>query len=273
LTRQAAPPGFSWPEMFDHDLATIQLIGNEHRSIGFWYYNIPTLMEFSHTVSPLLFAVTTRYLAFPEDPPFRTLLHMRRPNLNILRLLGVSYIVSDGLQAVPGTSDIAVLPMPKGEPALRLEAVPNPNLGVSPTETIRIENDGDALSQLGRPNFNFEQQVILSGPTPENLAPAHDIRINIVRGGIRLTAHGAGKSLVVVPFQYSHCLSVVSNLGGNVQLSRADVLLTAVTFENDLDATIMYRTPLFAGAYCWLQNRADDQRLLRTASPLPAGRP
>jgi hypothetical protein len=198
---------------------------------------------------------------------------MRRPNLNILRLLGVSYIVSDGLQAVPGTSDIAVLPMPKGEPALRLEAVPAPNLGVSPTETIRIESDGDALSQLGRLDFNFERQVILSDPAPENLALAHDIRITIVRGGIRLTAHGAGKSLVVVPFQYSHCLSVVSNLGGNVLLSRADVLLTAVAFENDLDATITYRTPFFASAYCWLQNRADDQRLLRPASPLPAGRP
>jgi hypothetical protein len=159
-------------------------------------------LEFSHTVSPLLFAATTRYLAIPEDPPFRTLLHMRRPNLNISRLLGVSYIVSDALQAVPGTSDIAALSMPKGLPALRLEAVPDPNLGVSPTETIRIESDDDALGQLGRPDFNFEQQVILSGPAPENLAPAHDIRINIVRGRIRLTAHGAGKSLVLaLPFR------------------------------------------------------------------------
>jgi hypothetical protein len=230
-------------------------------------------MEFSHTISPLLFAVTTRYLAIPEDPPFRTLLHMRQPNLNILRLLGVSYVVSDGLQTVPGTSDIATLPMPNGLPALRLEAVPDPNLGVSPTETIRIQSASDALGQLGRPDFNFEQQVILSGPALENLAPAHDIHITIVRGGFRVTARGSGKSLVVVPFQYSHCLSAVSNLGGDVQLSRADILLTAVTFEKDLDATITYRTPLFAGAYCWLQSRADDRQLLRPSSPLPSGHP
>jgi hypothetical protein len=273
LTGQVAPPGFSWIEMFTQDLAMIRLIGNEHRSIGFWYYNIPTLMEFSHTVSPLLFAATTRYLAIPEDPPFRTLLHMRRSNLNILRLLGVSYIVSDAPQAVPGTSDIATLPMPKGLPAPRLEAVPDPNLGVSPTEAIPIESADDAVGQLGRPDFNFEQQVILSGPAPGNLVPAHDIRVTIVRGGIRVTARGSGKSLVVVPFQYSHCLSAVSNIGGDVQLSRADILLTAVTFENDLDVTITYRNPLFAGAYCWLQNRADDRQLLRPSSPLPSGHP
>jgi hypothetical protein len=218
-----------------------------------------------------LFAVITRYLAIPGDPPFRTLLHMRRPDLNILRLLGVSYIVSDGLQAVPGTSEIASLPMPKGEPALRLDAVPAPNLGVSPTQVMQIESaGGDPLGQLGRPDFNFEQQVILSGPAPENLTPAHDIHVTIVRGGFRVTARGSGKSLVVVPFQYSHCFSAVSNLGGAVRLSRADVLLTAVEFENDLDATITYRTPLFAGAYCWLQNRTDDQQLLHPSSTLPS---
>ena len=54
-----------------------------------WYYNIPTVFVFSHTISPMFYALAKRYLACEGD---RALLNLCCPNVRILRLLGVSYV-------------------------------------------------------------------------------------------------------------------------------------------------------------------------------------
>ena len=103
MTGQAWP-NITWEEMFTLDMDLIRSVGNEHRNIGLWYYNVPTVFAFSHTVSSMLYALVKRYLACEGDPQFRTLLHLRCPNVKILRLMGVRYILADapGLRAIPG---------------------------------------------------------------------------------------------------------------------------------------------------------------------------
>ena len=77
-------PTTGWEEMFTFDLELIRSVGNEHRNIGLWYFNIPTVFVFSHTVSPMFYALAMRYLACKGDPQFRAVLNLRCPNVRIL---------------------------------------------------------------------------------------------------------------------------------------------------------------------------------------------
>jgi hypothetical protein len=75
-----------WETVFFADLDVIR---NDHCNIGLWYYNIPTVFVFSHTISPMFYALAKRYLACEGD---RALLNLCCPNVRILHLLGVSYV-------------------------------------------------------------------------------------------------------------------------------------------------------------------------------------
>ena len=264
MTGQNLHAGLTWEEMFMRDMQIIRAIGNEHRDVGLWYYGVPTLFEFTHTISPLLYTVASRYLAPPDDPQFRTLLHMRRREIGVLRLLGVRYVITDGAQPAAGTRRVRVLPVPADNSALALDEIPDPNLGVSPTEILPLGPGGEALAWLDQPALDFSRQALLAGPATAPLVEASDIQIEIERGGIRVHAASAGHSVVVIPFQFSHCLRAIAQVGtAPPELRRADLLLTGILFEKQLDATIEYRSPIFGGAYCWLDDRADDRDLLR----------
>jgi hypothetical protein len=262
MTGQGLRAGAGWEEAFTLDLEIIRLIGNDHRTIGLWYYNVPTLIEFSHTVSPLFYFVVANLLALPDDPQFRTLLHMRRPNISMLRLLGVRYVITDGAPILD-TQQVGSLHLPREGGTLTLDEISAPDLGISPTKIKPLGSAQQALQWFEEPGRDFTQQALLAGPPPSSLVPAQNVEIFIERGGIRVHAESGGRSLVVIPFQFSNCLEAVAHSGTlTPELRRADLLLTGVLFDGRLDATIERRAPFFGGSYCFLHDRSEDRSLL-----------
>lgn len=261
MTGHGLPAGISWNEMFGLDIELIGALGNEHRTIGLWYYKIPTLIEFSHTIPPLFYAVVTRFLVPLGDVQQRDIVNMRLPNLKILRLLGVRYIVTDG-GVTPGTDRLRTLAVPNGIAPLAVDEIPHVNLGLSPIEAVPLVSTNDALAWLGREDADFRRTAMLSGSDIGPFKEAHDIAIQIERGGWRVRANSDGHSLLVVPFAFSNCLQVVhSENASTPELRRADLLLTGIIFDRALDAAVKYRQGPFENAECRLNDFSEIKSL------------
>ena len=270
LTGQRLPGPATWPQMFEFDMRLIRALGNEHRSIGLWYYHIPTLMEFSQTLPPLIYQVVKRYLARQGDPQYRSLLNIRHANIHVLRLLGVRYVLTDG-PPVAGTRRILEIPIPQFPESLAIDEVTDPNLGVSPVQTVRFVSGKAALEWLGETENDIGRIAITNETVTEPLMQASNIQLTVERGGIRVRASSAGRSLVVIPFQFSHCLHAIPFERGRAppNLIRADLLLTGVIFERALDTIIRYRQTAFQRTRCRLDDLADDTALLVANDTLP----
>jgi hypothetical protein len=263
ITGYGSSPDTSWDQAFAYDLGLIRSIGNEHRTIGMWYYNIPTLIEFNHAIRPLLFAVVSGFLARSEDGQELNILNVRRANLGILRLLGVRYVVTDTPGPAAGMQRLFSLSIPDHQFPLALDEVPSPDIGVSPTN-ILVLNGNETLQKIGETGFDFETTVIVPDDIKQPLTRATDVRISIERGAIRVQAASSGDSLVVIPFQFSHCLSVSSSGDSTAPtMIRADFLLTGIVFHGHLDAAVSYRQGPLARVWCGISDLQEDRRALQ----------
>jgi hypothetical protein len=254
--------GTSWDDAFRYDLKLIQALGNDHRTIGMWFYNIPTLIEFSHAIRPLLFAVTKAFLSGDYDSQQLNILNFRKANIAVLRLLGVRYLVTDSQTPIEGTKRILAMPIPGSSSSLALDELPNPNLGVSPTKIV-IESGKEALRMLSDSNFDFAATAIVSQKIQTQLTAASGVQVAVERGKLRIEATSMGNSLIIIPFQYSHCLHAVSRSSGQeLPLMRSDFLLTGLLFNGRLDADIEYRQGPFVGELCGLYDLHEDRQAL-----------
>jgi hypothetical protein len=205
-----------------------------------------------------MYILVKRYLAYNGDVQGRHILSMRRPNAPILQLLGVRYVISDSVIPILGGRRVIELPLPHEDGRLALDELPSPNLGLSPTEIIQIP-DGEALNWLGNNANDYSREALLAGPLPGNLEVAQDITINVLKGGVHVRAISTGSSLVVLPFQYSHCLEVVPAAASKApDLRRADVLFTGLLFDRTLDVEIRYRQGPFENTDCRLNDQKED---------------
>jgi len=258
------PVNAGWEQAFGRDLDLLASFGNEHRDIGLWYYNIPTLFTFSPTLGPVYYAVVKRYLACEGDSQYRTVINIRCPNTPILRLLGVSYVITDSGRPADDVSRVMGIGRAGGNSNLSIDQIAAPNLGISPTEIVHLGSKQEELEWLGRADTRFEHQAILEGTYPA-LVPARDIEISIEPDGIRVKAQSNGASLVVVPFEYSHCWKAVPAQGSSFpELRRADVLLLALLFKDKLDTRLEFKLGPFSGGKCKLKDFADHGNLLRS---------
>jgi hypothetical protein len=258
LTGQNLPSKMTWDRAFELDMDLIRAVGNDHRTIGLWYYSIPTLMEFNHTISSTWYTVAKNLLAYDDDIQVRNLLNMRRSNVHVLQLLGVRYVLTDSTLPAIGMQRVRDMPIPSHGTSLAIDEISNPNLGVSPTEIMPEPSNKQALAWMDDEKNDFTHVALLAGPEPGPLVAATDIGINVEPGGIRVQARSGGHSLIVIPFQFSHCLQAFSPTNGPLpQLRRTDLLLTGVLFDRSLDVTIRYRQGLFQGMQCRLDDSAD----------------
>src|SRR5262249_11541145 len=79
----------------------------------------------------------------------------------------------------------------------------------SPAHVAMGTSADEFRTATGNQDFDSTPQAILSGPVDKPLVPARDIRLAVVRGGLHVSASSEGSSLIVLPQQFSHCLSAV----------------------------------------------------------------
>jgi hypothetical protein len=199
---------------------------------------------------------------------------LRNPNARLLGFLGVRFLIADAVQGEPFRLVMKDHLRP-GE-TLYLYEVPDVNLGrVSPGEISTAGTFDRALDHIVDSRFDFRRHAILidapavdapaAAARLKGLRPAEANEVRIVeRGGIVVKATSAGTSLLVIPFEFSHCFTVRS-LDDAVQpprLIRVNALLTGVLFDHAVNAELRYFTGPFSGATCRLRDAEEFKRLI-----------
>jgi hypothetical protein len=242
-----------------------------------WVRDIPIVNEYDQLVTPQ--SVYFNYSVFKND--VRGNLNAFFPQvgptweyfLKVLPMLGARYyIVGDHqdpaasyLNSLADRTGYPVVAMPQGAhynlgpTALwHVYELPHPNVGnYCPTQVMTADTGDAAAEIMIQPDFDFTKQAVLSIALDERLVPALNMQMSPIRGGLRVSGHSDGTSLVVLPQQFSHCLRARDE---RVRLVRANLMMTGMIFSGDVDTDIVFDYGIFTPRCRWA-DLSDIKRL------------
>lgn len=228
--------------------------GNDMMMPGLVFHQIPYLFGFNRMGSPtsLIFfsyLLGDRSLSNRVDFDIITRIDPR-----VMALLGVRYVLADHDLPAPfrvmETFDFGI-----GR-SLRLYALDDFNHGHwSPVRVETITNYREALKRLDDPAFNPRTSAIVPTPwfDPSDLVPAMTASIERVSDGLRIRGSSAGKSLLVLPIEFSRCLRIAPvSAAPPTALGRADFMLTGAVFNHHADFVLTFKVGIFENSGCRL---------------------
>jgi hypothetical protein len=228
---------------------------------------VPTLFEYSASMSPAFFRATTRLLARPDDVQVRNAIVLRRPDAHSLGVLGVHFVIADSELAEPFR--LLMTERTHDDEVFFLYEVPNPNLGTAaPTEVRIVRGFDEAVDQIADIGFDAKRSVLVFDPAVANekLVPADSAEVRMIPGGFSVEAKSSGTSLITLPFEFSRCLEIHDRRNGvdPPRLLRVNALQTGVLFNKHLMAKIKYFAGLFQNSGCRLRDTQDFSRILES---------
>jgi hypothetical protein len=214
--------------------------GNMFQLTDLWNSNIPTFEDYGQWLTKQMYMFDSDLLAGDEDfvDPTGISTHIYKFHPNILALLGVRYVVSDGTVSSPSVTEI--LQQKGAAGTLRLYEIENVNRGnFSPTEVVVANSYDDAIARLQ--NIHGRDAVILldSAPLPSPLVPAVQAHLVVEKGGYHIKAQSSGNSLLILPVQFSHCWELAAP-AGEAGIFRANIIQTGLYFRGNLDAVLRF---------------------------------
>lgn len=257
--RMSLDKKFSWFDLHSGDYRLIKSIGNDYRMVGLWDKQIPTLMEYSPLISPAFHAFATRFFLLPGDTQVRNTLTMRNPQAKYLSALGVRFVLTDA--PIEGWFLKDSMPAP-GYGTLFLYELKQVNVGnYSPVRTILATSLEESFSAISASGFEFERNALINEPLGDspNLVKASGADLRIERDVLHVKADSTGWSLLVLPLEFSHCLSLENASGA--RLLRVNVLETGVLFEHRVDAYVRFSIGPFRNSDCRLKDLEEFTRL------------
>jgi hypothetical protein len=251
-----------WYQLHAFDSRLWQATSNDLRTVGLWRYGIPTLFHYSTLITPQFYAMSTEFLSRPIDRQMRSAIVFTYPDERILRLWGVRFLISDrdlpfGREAMRQTVD--------GVATLRLYELAESNLGqYAPKRVIPVENFRMGIDVMRRPDFDPREVAVVpsgslsTGFIETELTSATDVTLTVNRDRLRLRAASAGRTLLVLPAQYSHCWIVSDPMA---TLLRVNMLQLGVLFDGVIDVELRLEMPAFGNLTCRMEDLRDMIRL------------
>jgi len=208
---------------------------NPHQNTGLWQFGIPSFDEYAHMITKALVLFTSALLS--ERPFDYRVIRAYEIRADILRMIGVRYVLSDGPLDVPGLAEVQRLEYGGSwEVKLFLYELEGTNLGNwSPTEVIVVQSEQDLLTAMKSNQQSLRTKVFFSSPPPVRTFTA------MQRGALsfdinefRFRGEADGWSLALLPLQFSHCWKPVSP-SSEIQLIRANFFMTGLVFKGSVD--------------------------------------
>lgn len=193
----------------------------------------------------------TDFLSAAADHQLRSAIVITRIDPGMMALWGIRYVITD--RETTAGREVASLPTRRSG-TLHLVELPNPNLGnYSPVEEVRATDFAAAMQAMHQADFDGTRSVVtMDGAVQGPLVAARQAELVYTKSGFHLTATSDGRSVLVLPVQYSHCWTAEGS--GSPVLFRADAMQLGVSFSGQLDARLVFRLgPILAG-----QCRVDD---------------
>lgn len=261
----------NWDTVFAYGIRLWSLTGNDHQTVGLWWHNIPTLFAYNQFISADYYYSMTRFFSSPNVVQQRNVAIVTSPNIGLLQLFGVRYVLSeapvidDRAQLVTKLETSDLEPMASLQEfsthPLILYALPSTNLGnYSPTKQVVAATARETVRVMSAPDFSPEHSVALFKRLDCDLVPSESHSLTWEKSSIRVKASSNGNSLLVLPVQFSNCLKiepVENSNNGSSELVRADLNLTGVVFSGQIDARITFTCGLFSSPLCRLADYND----------------
>jgi hypothetical protein len=253
----------AWAQQYGAALDWAQASGNDEMSVGLWYYRVPTLFEYNQLLSPAFHALIKRALQRPPIAHQRNITVLTYPNARVLKLLGVRYVLMPQPDASLGelraTEDRAGVQW-------GLIELPEPNLATySPTSVETRSDLASALDFVVDDNVDLTKRAVTPSSVIGALVPVQSSASAMANEGLHIVAKSAGRSLVIVPLEFSHCVELHEmGLGSRAgaALLRVDGVLTGIVFEHDLDAVLSFRIGPLHNPLCRWQDYQDLRAML-----------
>jgi hypothetical protein len=234
--------------------------GNSHSLLDLWWFSIPTLDEYGQAISLPLKEYTKRFLTNPDEPAATHFISVSRIQPDVLQILGVRFVLTDG--RLPSSIASARGELPLDGVVLRLYELRAPNLGnVSPTKIVAARNADEVFRAIAADPKVLRRTAFVAGEPNSDLVPAQAARMTMIRGGVTVAASSRGTSALLLPLQFSNCLSVEASQGEQVRIVRANLLHTLIVFRGPVEATIRWKFGFGASSSCRLKDVADLKRL------------
>jgi hypothetical protein len=260
-------PGYRLWSSFVSTLRWRRHFGNDHL-VDAPYLNIPTVNELEHWTSPVTFVFLRSFFGQSDDSFEKIFFPLHAFDLRVARLMGIRMVATD-THSIPGGT--LVYETKAYDATLRIFQIDDINLGqFSPTREHRVTTATEAIAELRTSHFDPKRDVVVEDSIPSGLVPAISTSVTVDLGPtLVVQSFSSKRSLLVLPFEYSHCLRLTSANAG-ARLVPVNLQQTGLLFEGSVEARITYRFGLFSDSSC----RGDDVRRanglqLRDAVPEP----
>ncbi|MDX2073734.1 MAG: hypothetical protein SFX19_05140 [Alphaproteobacteria bacterium] len=235
---------------------------NDHQTSGLWFYNIPTLHEYNQLITPAFYRLVREFLTLPNDKQGRSWTNFSHINERILAMLGVRFLLTMDAHR-DGLVHHGTLSLPNVRPLSLLE-IPNANTqGVAATRIIQVETGQEVVAAMKRKGFSQSHAIIAGKAVPDSLAPIAEHSIILERGGYHIRAKSAGKALLIVPVEYSRCLSIAPLSGEPPSAVRVNLALTGLVFDREMDILLGTNIGPFNQPRCRLKDYRDFKTIWR----------
>ena len=115
--------------------------------------------------------------------------------------------------------------------------------------------------------FDYTRDVLLTQPLGKELVPGEPASISISREGMLIKASSGVTSLLLLPLQFSHCLTLraIGPAGAAAQLVRANVMQAGLVYSGNVDVLVSFRYGPFQNQFARIKDYLDMRRLQLSA--------
>jgi hypothetical protein len=255
--------GDAWAQQSSATTTLARSSGNDEMSVGMWYYHVPTLFEYNQFISPMFHALIKRALQRPPIAHQRNITVLTYPDTQVLKLLGVRYLLMPRPDAaigeLGGTEE-------RAGGRLGLIELSEPNLATYSPTSIETRQDLASTLDFVVGDVDLTKRAVTRKEIDGVLVPLSSSTLSMSDADLRVVAESAGRSLVVVPIEYSHCIELHATDPGMdtfTNLLRVDGVLTGVLFDHHLDAVLSFRFGPLHNPLCRWQDYQELQSMLR----------
>jgi hypothetical protein len=246
-----------WDRLVAHDAARYRVQQNDHRFVGLWAFQIPTLQEYSQILTPGTYFWITRAMSAAWDKQdMRNHAIITRPDIPLMKLFGVRYVIDS--QPRENAELTFVATSAAGDLLYELADV---NLGQYYARHVaRANNFDEMLHGMGSTASLLETTWVYED-VPSALSSAR-VEIRFVAAGIRVTGKSDGTALMLLPFTFSRCFAVNVRSGDQAaRMVRANLNMLGLLFTDSVDAELTLATGPFTRPTCLLDEAREVQRL------------
>jgi hypothetical protein len=226
----------------------ITMPGDSELYVNLLPFAIPTVNERAHWTSPLTFAFLRAFFGHDGDPFDKARFLLTAYDPKIARLMGVRMVIAN-VQLFDG---VLLHEQTAEDLDLRVYRLDDVNLGqFSPTRPVRVATAVEAIAVMKAKGFDPQRDVVVEGELPANLIRADSVLVTVNAGAqLHIQAFSRGHSLLVLPFEFSHCLRLHAPKGASAYLLPVNLQQTGLIFDRQTEINIEYRFGLFGEAQC-----------------------